>query len=46
MHALCPHSELLRLPEGTHTALLDHADEIADAVDEFFLTRELTADPC
>ncbi len=38
MHARCPRSELLRLPEGTHTALFDHADVIGDAVDEF-LTR-------
>ncbi len=35
MHALCPRSELLRLPEGTHTALFDHADEIRSAVDAF-----------
>jgi pimeloyl-ACP methyl ester carboxylesterase len=35
MHACCPGSELLRLPEGTHTALLDHADVIGDALDEF-----------
>lgn len=35
MHARCPGSELLRLPEGTHTALLDHADVIGDALDKF-----------
>jgi pimeloyl-ACP methyl ester carboxylesterase len=46
MHALCPQSELLRLPLGTHTALLDHADEIAAAVDDFFVTRKLAAEPC
>lgn len=35
MHARCPNAKLLRLPEGTHTALLDHADTIGQAVDEF-----------
>ena len=35
MHASCPGSELLRLPEATHTALFDHADVIGDAVDDF-----------
>lgn len=39
MHASCPGSELLRLPEGTHTALFDHADVIGDAVDEFLRRR-------
>ena len=39
MHARCPDSELLRLPEGTHTALLDHADLIFDAVDDFLRRR-------
>jgi pimeloyl-ACP methyl ester carboxylesterase len=35
MHARCPHARFLRLPEGTHTALLDHADVIGAAVDAF-----------
>lgn len=35
MHARCPRAELRRLPEGTHTALLDHAEEIGGAVDDF-----------
>jgi pimeloyl-ACP methyl ester carboxylesterase len=35
MHARCPHARFLRLPEGTHTALLDHADVIGNAVHEF-----------
>lgn len=39
MHAQCPNSELLRLPEGTHTALLDHAEQIRDAVDDFVRRR-------
>lgn len=46
MHALCPQSELLRLPEGTHTALLDHAGEIAAAVGEFFCRHGLENEPC
>jgi len=40
MHARCPKAELLRLPEGTHTALFDHAAVIGDAV-EAFLTRRV-----
>ena len=35
MHARCPRARFLRLPQGTHTALLDHADTIGDAVEEF-----------
>lgn len=35
-------SELVRLPRGTHTALLDHAVVIARAVDDF-LARKLPA---
>jgi pimeloyl-ACP methyl ester carboxylesterase len=35
LHAAIPGSELLRLPRGTHTALLDHADVIAERVEEF-----------
>jgi len=32
------HSVLVRLPEATHTALLDHAPEIASAVENFLST--------
>lgn len=39
MHAQCPPSELVRLPDGTHTALLDHAGEIGEVVDEFLARR-------
>jgi pimeloyl-ACP methyl ester carboxylesterase len=39
MHASCPGSELLRLPEGTHTAMLDHAGVIGDALDDFLRRR-------
>jgi pimeloyl-ACP methyl ester carboxylesterase len=39
MHARCPGSELLRLPEGTHTALLDHAGVIGDALEDFLRRR-------
>jgi 3-oxoadipate enol-lactonase/4-carboxymuconolactone decarboxylase len=46
MHAQCRNSELLRLPQGTHTALFDHADEIAKAVDAFFVTSRLDASAC
>jgi pimeloyl-ACP methyl ester carboxylesterase len=35
MHAAAPGSELLRLPTGTHTAMLDHAGPIGDAVVNF-----------
>jgi pimeloyl-ACP methyl ester carboxylesterase len=35
LHEASPHSELVRLPEATHTALLDHALEIAEAVEDF-----------
>lgn len=34
MHAAAPQSELIRLPEGTHTALFDEVDSIARAVEE------------
>lgn len=39
MHARCPSADLLRLPEGTHTALLDHSEVIGAAVDEFLRRR-------
>jgi 3-oxoadipate enol-lactonase len=42
MHDLCPQSELVRLPAGTHTALIDHAEEIGEVVDDF-LRRRVTA---
>jgi pimeloyl-ACP methyl ester carboxylesterase len=34
LHELAPEATLLRLPRGTHTALLDHAAPIAEAVEE------------
>ena len=40
MHARCPRSELLRLPDATHTALLDHAEVIGAAVDAFLLRHQ------
>jgi pimeloyl-ACP methyl ester carboxylesterase len=43
MHSRCPRSELLRLPGGTHTALIDHATEIGEAVDDFLTRRVPTA---
>jgi pimeloyl-ACP methyl ester carboxylesterase len=39
MHRAAPRSQLLRLPAGTHTAMLDHAQEIASAV-ERLLARQ------
>jgi pimeloyl-ACP methyl ester carboxylesterase len=35
LHRAIARSELLRLPKGTHTALLDHAQVIAERVEEF-----------
>ncbi len=35
MHAAAAGSQLVRLPQGTHTAMLDHAPEIAAAVERF-----------
>jgi pimeloyl-ACP methyl ester carboxylesterase len=35
LHVAIRGSELLRLPRGTHTALLDHADLIAERVETF-----------
>jgi pimeloyl-ACP methyl ester carboxylesterase len=35
LHRLAPGSELVRLPAGTHTALLDHAPLIAERVERF-----------
>ena len=43
MHARCPEAELVRLPEGTHTALFDHAGRIGDAVEDFLQRRVLAA---
>lgn len=37
LHRAVRGSELLRLPKGTHTALLDHADVIGRSVEEFAL---------
>ena len=39
MHASCRGSELVRLPDGTHTALFDHADVIGSAIDGFLRRR-------
>ncbi len=33
LHGIAPESELLHLPQGTHTALLDHARLIGEAVE-------------
>lgn len=41
MHALCPTSTLVRLPEGTHTALFDHAQEIGDSMERFLVSAAL-----
>ena len=35
MHQAAHGSELVRLPEGTHTAMLDHAPQIAAALERF-----------
>jgi pimeloyl-ACP methyl ester carboxylesterase len=35
MHRAAPHSELVRLHKGTHTALLDQAERIGDVVERF-----------
>jgi pimeloyl-ACP methyl ester carboxylesterase len=43
MHARCPEAELIRLPEGTHTALFDHAERIGDAVEDFLQRRVLSS---
>ncbi|MEY4514245.1 MAG: hypothetical protein RLZZ450_6367 [Pseudomonadota bacterium] len=43
MHSAAPHSELVLVQGATHTALLDHADEIGDAVDSFLARHGLTA---
>lgn len=39
MHELAKGSEYVRLPEGTHSALLDHVPQIAGAVDAFLRKR-------
>jgi pimeloyl-ACP methyl ester carboxylesterase len=44
MHRKIPGSELLRLPYGTHTSLLEHYMEIGAVVDEF-LERRLAPTP-
>jgi pimeloyl-ACP methyl ester carboxylesterase len=43
LHHAAPRTELLRLPEGTHTALLDHAEQIAQAVMRFVARGPLHA---
>jgi pimeloyl-ACP methyl ester carboxylesterase len=39
MHELAKGSEYVRLPEGTHSALLDHVPQIAGTVDTFLRQR-------
>lgn len=39
LHRASPDSEFVRLPNATHTALLDHADQIGDLVDDFLARR-------
>ncbi len=39
MHELAKGSEFVRLPEGTHSALLDHVPQISGAVDTFLRQR-------
>jgi pimeloyl-ACP methyl ester carboxylesterase len=39
MHELAKGSEYVRLPEGTHSALLDHVPQIAGTVDQFLRQR-------
>lgn len=43
MHRAAPRSQLLRLPEGTHTAMLDHTREIAEAVERLLSPRRNVA---
>jgi len=43
MHGASPGSELVRLPRATHTALLDHADQIAVVIDDFIRRRVANA---
>jgi len=43
MHEAAPGSVFVTLPGATHTALLDHADQIADAVDHFLARQAVTA---
>jgi len=47
LHEAIPGSELLELPHGTHTALLDHARVVAERVEEFVRleTRRSAATP-
>ena len=42
LHRAAPGSQLLRLPNGTHTALLEEPQLIADTVEEF-VTRSYAA---
>jgi len=43
MHAAAPGSVLVRLPEATHTGMLDHAPEIFEAVERFLAGRAAAA---
>lgn len=45
MQRLCPNAQLLRLPNGTHTALLDHADVIGERVERFLASLTETPRP-
>lgn len=44
MHLAAPQSELLRLPRGTHTALLEEVELIANAVERFIERQSATRD--
>jgi pimeloyl-ACP methyl ester carboxylesterase len=44
LHGIAPESELLHLPLGTHTALLDHAREIGDAVERLAARAQAASD--
>jgi pimeloyl-ACP methyl ester carboxylesterase len=43
MHEAAPGSELVRLAEGTHTAMLDHAEDIYEAVERFLARKRAQA---
>jgi pimeloyl-ACP methyl ester carboxylesterase len=43
LHNLAPFSELLRLPEGTHTAMLEQPTLIAEAVERFITAAQWPA---
>jgi pimeloyl-ACP methyl ester carboxylesterase len=41
MHEAARRSEMVLLDDATHTALLDHSDQIGDAVDRFLARHGL-----